>query len=369
MKNQGFHTDPTLPATPAGGQVGNAPPTFPPIEAAPPANAGAAARERVEFIAECTDSIVSSPDFPDADCEASLDPYQGCEHGCVYCYSRRHHDRAGLSAGLDFETRILHKPMAARLLAAELAAPAYRCRPLALGTTGDAYQPGERKLGLTRTLLEVLVDARHPVSVVTKSPLILRDLDLWSELAAQGLARVAISLSSLNHELARQLEPRAAAPRARLETMERLAAAGIPVGILVAPLIPALNDDEIESLLAAGQQGGAAWASHAALRLPAEVAGFFRNWLRRHAPAPASRIITVLYDIDGRCLSAPGLATATPGFKRYAALVTQRFELACRQSGVASSPPPLDCGLFRRPFGGVPADRAGAAPPQGNCVR
>lgn len=314
--------------------------------AGPASPDGIAASMQVRLLAGGATRLSACDSAPDIGCGYSIDPYQGCEHGCIYCDSRQRHARMGYSASPDAETGIVHKPTAARLLQAELAAPGYRCMPIALGTTGDAYQPGERRSGITRAILEVLLAARHPVSVLTKSALILRDLDLWKELAAQGLGRVAISLSSLDGELARQLEPRASSSRARLETMQRLAAAGVPVAIVVAPLIPALNDQEMESLLAAGREHGATSASHAPLRLPEEVSENFRDWLRWHVSAKSSRIMALLYN-----LQPPRVAgtAALPGFERYARLIEQRFEEVCRRLDLKITAPALDCSRFFPP--------------------
>lgn len=306
-------------------------------------------RPRTELLMDPSMAAIGCNEAPDRDCERALDPYRGCEHGCIYCHTRPGHTRLGYSPGVDFETRILHKPAAARLLQAELAAPEYRCIPIALGSAGDAYQPYEGKLGITRSVLEILLATRHPVSVITKSALIIRDIDLWSELARQGLARVALTLTSLDKELSRQLEPRASATQARLEAIERLAAAGIPVTVVVAPVIPALNDHELETLLAAAHQHGATSASHAPLRMPCEVAGIFREWLRWHAPKKSARVMNVLYDLRGSRNDDPRFASPMPGLRRYTQLIGQRFEIACAQLGLKTQLPTLDCSRFTAP--------------------
>ncbi len=294
-------------------------------------------------------SIISHNDSPDLPFEQSLNPYRGCEHGCIYCYARPTHAYLGLSPGLDFETRIFAKPEAARILRDELARPGYRCSTIALGSATDAYQPFERKERLSRAVLDVLLEARHPVSVITKSSLIVRDLDVWSALARQNLAHVAFSLTTLNGALARQLEPRASAPQARLAAMAKLAAAGIPVSVFVAPLIPGINDHELEKLLTAGRDHGATSASYTLLRLPHEVAGLFRDWLAWHAPEKAARVMSILYDLRGQRTNDPNFGSRMTGLGHFAKLIQQRFALACRRLELAQEVPSLDCSLFTAP--------------------
>ncbi len=294
-------------------------------------------------------SIISRNDSPDLGFDQSLNPYRGCEHGCIYCYARPTHAYLGLSPGLDFETLIYAKPDAARLLREELAKPGYTCSTIALGSATDAYQPFERKQGLTRSVLEVLLETRHPVSVVTKSALITRDLDLWSELAQRNLGHVAISLTTLDGPLARQLEPRASAPHARLEAIGRLTETGVPVSVIVAPLIPGINDAELEKLLAAARERGATSAAYTVLRLPYEVAGLFRSWLDWHAPEKAARVMSVLYDLRGQRANDPRFGSRMTGLGHFADLIRQRFHLACRRLGLAETWPTLDTGQFRPP--------------------
>ena len=311
---------------------------------------------RTRLFTDSAKTVISRNDSPDIGFDQSLNPYRGCEHGCIYCYARPTHAWLGLSPGLDFETHIFHKPEAARLLAGELAKPGYRCSPIALGTATDAYQPVERRLGLTREILEVLLAVRHPVTVVTKSALILRDIDLWAELARQNLAQVAISLTSLDGDLARQLEPRASAPHARLEAMARLAEAGVPVAVLTAPLIPALNDHELEKLLTAAREHGASHASYTLLRLPYEVAGLFKEWLAQHAPEKAKRLMAVLYDLRGGKANDAHFGSRMTGLGHYADLIRQRFQLTCRRLGLQPDWLPLDCRRFTPPSS-PPEDR------------
>lgn len=317
-----------------------------------------ASAPRTELLVDTAKSVLSGNDSPDLPFDQSLNAYRGCEHGCVYCYARPTHAWLGLSPGLDFETKIFHKPAAAKLLRAELAKPGYRCSPIALGTATDAYQPVERKLGITRAVLEVMLETGHPVSVVTKSALIVRDKDLWTELARGNLAQVCVSLTSLDNELSRKLEPRASAPRARLQAMAELAEAGVPVAAFVSPLIPALNDNELEKLLAAAKEHGATTAAYTLLRLPHEVAGLFKDWLGWHAPEKAARVMHVLYDLRGGKANDPNFGSRMTGLGHYASLIRQRFELACRRLGLKNEWPQLDCGHFVPPTPPErPADR------------
>src|SRR5574343_1081650 len=304
---------------------------------------------QTRLLVDSAKSIISRNESPDLGFDQSLNPYRGCEHGCIYCYARPTHAWLGLSPGLDFETQIFAKPDAARLLREELGKPGYACSAIALGTATDAYQPFERREKLTRAVLEVLLETRHPVSVVTKSSLVVRDLDLWSELARRNLAHVAISLTTLNGPLARQLEPRASASHARLQALVRLAEAGVPVSVFVAPLIPGINDHELEKLLAAAREHGADSASYTLLRLPHEVAGLFREWLGWHAPEKAARVMSVLYDLRGQRANDTRFGSRMTGLGHFAELLRRRFELACRRCGLSERLPRLDTGQFRPP--------------------
>jgi len=293
--------------------------------------------------------IISRNDSPDLDFGQSLNTYRGCEHGCIYCYARPTHAYLGLSPGLDFETQIFAKPDAAHLLREELGKPGYVCETIVLGTATDAYQRFERREKLTRAVLEVLLETRHPVSVVTKSSLIVRDLDLWAELARQNLAHVGISLTTLDGPLARQLEPRASAPHARLEAMQALSSAGVPVSIFASPLIPGLNDHELEKLLGAAHAHGASSASYTMLRLPHEVASLFRDWLEWHAPEKAARIMSILYDLRGGRVNDAQFGSRMTGLGHFAQLIRQRFELSCRRIGLDRDFPELDTRQFTPP--------------------
>lgn len=311
---------------------------------------------QTRLLVDSAKSIISRNDSPDIGFDQSLNPYRGCEHGCIYCYARPTHAYLGLSPGLDFETQIFHKPDAQQLLREALSRPDYVCSTIVLGTATDAYQPFERQQRLTRALLEVMLETGHPVSVVTKSSLIVRDIDLWAELARQNLAHVGISLTTLNGSLARQLEPRASAPHARLKAMRELSDAGIPVSLFVSPLIPGLNDHELEKLLLAGQENGAQSASYTLLRLPHEVAGLFREWLDWHAPEKTSRIMSVLYDLRGGRANDPNFGSRIKGLGHFADLIRQRFDLACRRFGLGREFPQLDTAQFKPPPPVKPAD-------------
>ncbi|MBI4954735.1 MAG: PA0069 family radical SAM protein [Myxococcales bacterium] len=316
-------------------------------------------------------SVLSRNDSPDIPFDRSVNPYRGCEHGCVYCFARPSHAYLGLSPGLDFETRIVAKPDAARLLAEELARPGYAPAPLALGANTDPYQPVERRLGITRGVLEVLAAAAHPVVVVTKSELVLRDLDLLAPMAERGLAAVLVSLTTLEPELARRLEPRAAAPHRRLAAMRRLAEAGVPVGVLTAPMIPGLNDHELERLLAAAHAAGAASAGMVLLRLPHELGALFDEWLAAHYPARRRRVLGLVRDCRAGTLNDPRFGSRMRGAGAYADLLAQRFERARARLGLLPRPRALETRHFRPPtpplhvragaHAGAPADRVGAA--------
>lgn len=295
-------------------------------------------------------TILSENDSPDIPHELSANPYRGCEHGCVYCFARPSHSFLGLSPGLDFETRIFAKQNAAGLLRKELSHPRYRPRPLSLGINTDAYQPLERKLKITRQMLETLAECRHPVVLITKSALIERDLDILAPMAKDGLAEVCISLTSLNPDLTRKLEPRAAAPMRRLKTMREVAAAGVPVSALLAPVIPAVNDGEIESLLAASAEAGASAAGYIVLRLPHELKEVFRQWLNAHLPQKAEKVMAQVRSLHGGRDYNPEFFARHKGRGVLADLIAQRFQTARRRCGLdIPRANPLRCDLFRPP--------------------
>jgi DNA repair photolyase len=266
------------------------------------------------------------------------------------CYARPSHAYMGLSPGLDFETRLFYKADAAAVLEKQLARPGYVCKPITLGANTDPYQPVERRMKVTRSILEVLVRTRHPVTVITKGALVMRDLDLLAQLAGQGLASVAVSVTTLDPELKRTLEPRAAAPQARLRVLRELNAAGVPSGALVAPVIPALNDHEIEAILEACAAAGAGWAGYVLLRLPYEIKDLFREWLQEHYPQRASHVMSLIRDMRGGRDNDPRFGTRMRGTGPFAELLRNRFHLACRRHGLnASRRAELNTTLFRPP--------------------
>ncbi|MGR8942390.1 MAG: PA0069 family radical SAM protein [Gammaproteobacteria bacterium] len=300
-------------------------------------------------------TVISYNRSPDVPFDRSINPYRGCEHGCAYCFARPSHAYLGLSPGLDFETRLFYKPDAPELLRRELGARRYRPAPIALGINTDAYQPVERKLGLTRRILEVLQETRHPVSIVTKSSLIERDLDILQDMAAQGLVNIALSVTTLKADLARRLEPRAAAPKRRLQTVEQLAAAGIPVSVLVAPLIPMLNDEELEKILTEARAAGAVEAGYVLLRLPLELHELFRGWLETHEPLKAERVLHRIFDARGGKAYDATFGARMTGTGEYADLLGQRFRLAYKKLAFPGAPE-FNLSLFRPPSEGGQLD-------------
>jgi len=306
-------------------------------------------RPETVLVADRPRRAITRNDSPDVPFEQSINPYQGCEHGCIYCFARPSHAYWNLGPGLDFETRIFHKPGLAQRLQRELSAPSYVCRPINLGANTDPYQPAERELRITRGLLEVLLEHRHPVTIVTKGSLILRDVDLLGELAALKLTSVVVSLTTLDDALKRDLEPRAASPRARLHVIRGLRDAGVPVTVMMAPLIPALNDHEMESILEAAAAAGATGAGYLLLRLPHELGDLFEQWLREHRPQRASRVLGLLRELRGGRLNDPRFGHRMRGEGAYAQILSGRFAVACRRYGLGTGGGrELDCSQFRR---------------------
>jgi DNA repair photolyase len=303
-------------------------------------------------------TIVTRNNSPDIPFTQSINPYQGCEHGCVYCYARPTHAYLDLSPGLDFETKLFAKPNAAELLRKELAKPGYVCDPIALGTNTDPYQPIEREWKVTRSILEVLSECAHPFSIVTKSALVERDLDLIAPMAAKNMARVYVSITTLDRELARTLEPRAAAPHRRLQTVKALAAAGVPVGVMVAPLIPQLNDRDLESILDAATANGATGAGWILVRLPREVAPLFRAWLDAHRPERAAHVMSIINQMRGGRDYDANFATRMRGTGEFAALIERRFAIAVQQLSLNRERAPLDRSQFRPPAPPAPQRQA-----------
>lgn len=293
--------------------------------------------------------IISRNTSPDIPFDRSINPYRGCEHGCVYCFARPTHAYMGLSAGLDFESKLFVKPNAATLLERELAHPRYQVKPIALGTNTDPYQPIERRYTVMRQILEVLEATKHPVTIVTKSALVTRDIDILGRMAADGLARVALSVTTLDAKLARAMEPRAATPALRLKTMRALADAGIPVGVMVAPVIPALNDGEIERILEAAKEAGATLAGYVLLRLPLEVSELFKEWLLEHYPDRYRHVMNVLRAMrDGKDYDA-NFGRRMRGSGPYADLIGKRFQVAMRRLGLDKAARTMPTALFRPP--------------------
>jgi DNA repair photolyase len=312
-----------------------------------------AAEERLapatQIIEERAGRILTSNQSPDISFDLSINPYRGCEHGCIYCFARPTHAYLDLSPGLDFETRIVAKTNAAERLRDSLASRSYQPRALCLGTATDAYQPVERRLRLTRAVIEVLAECQHPFSLVTKSSGVERDLDLIAPMAARRLAAVYVSVTTLDGELARTLEPRAAAPQRRLRTIRTLAEAGVPVGVSVSPLIPFLNEPELERILEAAAEAGARSAFSIPLRLPWEVAPLFQDWLAQHAPERAERIMARLRDMRGGRDNDPRFGSRMRGEGIWAELMAQRMRKACARLGLNRERVELDYSQFRRP--------------------
>jgi DNA repair photolyase len=301
-----------------------------------------------ELIPDPARSVISYNKSPDVPFDRSINPYRGCEHGCIYCYARPTHAWLDLSPGIDFETKILFKAQAAELLRGELARPGYVPLPMGLGTNTDPWQPAERKLKITRSILEVLDAFNHPITVVTKSAGIERDIDILARMAARGLCLVHVSVTSLDPGLSRKLEPRAASPFRRLKTVERLAAAGIPAGVIVAPVIPFLNDGDVEAILENARSAGARYAHYILVRLPLEVSPLFREWLDLHYPLKATHIMNRIRDTRGGEDYQSEFGTRRRGSGIYAEMLAQRFGRARRRLGF-SKEPDLDCGSFRDP--------------------
>ncbi len=302
---------------------------------------------RTEFFRDAPRTILATNDSPDIPFDVSLNPYRGCEHGCAYCYARPTHEYLGFSAGLDFESRILVKEGAPELLRKELSAPRWRPQTVALSGVTDPYQPIERKLRLTRRCLEVFLDYRNPVGVVTKSDLVVRDADLLSQLAALGAASVALSIATLDEELARAMEPRAPTPRARLEAIRALASAGIPVSVYTAPVIPGLTDHEIPALLAAARDAGARFAGWVPLRLPHAVAPLFVEWLERCVPLRKEKVLSRLRDLRGGKLNDPEFGSRMCGEGVWAEQISNLFRIAAKKAGLAGRCPELSTAAFR----------------------
>jgi len=303
-----------------------------------------------ELFPDRTRTLITRNKSPDIPFDRSINPYKGCEHGCVYCFARPTHAYLDLSPGIDFETRIFYKTGVREALMAELGKPGYDCRSIAMGTNSDPYQPAERERRITRAILEVLLEHRHPVSIVTKGQLVLRDLDLLAALAEQGLAKVAVSLTTMDNALKGTLEPRAAGPSARLRMIRELSAAGVPTGVMVAPVIPFLNDHELEAMVAAAAEAGAREAGYVLLRLPLEVKGLFEDWLDTHYPLKARRVMGAIFQSRGGKAYDAAWGERMRGTGPIADLIERRFAIALRKHGLGrESRPGLRADLFRPP--------------------
>lgn len=311
---------------------------------------------RTTVTVEQAKSVIQRHDSPDLPFDYSLNAYRGCEHGCIYCYARPSHGYLNLSPGLDFETKLFAKPAAAQLLRAELARPSYRCSPIALGSNTDPYQPIEREWRITRQIIEVLAECRHPLSIVTKSALIERDIDLLAQLASDRLVQVFVSVTTLDAELARKLEPRAASPRRRLQAIQRLNEAGVPCGVMVAPVVPFLTDAELERILEAAREHGARSTAYSLLRLPYELKDLFRDWLVTHYPLKAEHVMSRLREMRGGRENDAEFGSRFRGNGLFADLLSRRFHKACERLGFNRESMELDTSRFRPPSRGGQMD-------------
>jgi DNA repair photolyase len=304
---------------------------------------------KTEVIHERVRTIITRNESPDISFDRSINPYRGCEHGCFYCYARPTHAYLGMSPGLDFESKLFVKDGAAALLTRELAAPSYRPATIALGANTDPYQPIERQYRVTRSVLEVLEKANHPVGIVTKSNLVLRDLDILSQMAAKGLAKVYVSVTTLEPDLARKMEPRAPTPGRRIEAIEQLASAGVPVGVMTAPIIPAVNDGEIEKILTRAYAAGAREAGYVMLRLPLELRDMFREWLQLNFPDRLRHSLSLVQSTHGGKDYESQWGKRMAGSGPYAWMIGRRFEIAAKRLGYNETPAKLRDDLFRAP--------------------
>ena len=304
---------------------------------------------KTEVREEMARSIIATNDSPDIGFDRSINAYRGCEHGCIYCFARPTHCHLGYSAGIDFETKLTAKVNAAELLEKALNKPGYRVKPIMLGTNTDPYQPVERERRITRSILEILAQARHPVGIVTKSALVTRDLDILAPMAEAGLVHVGLSVTTLDNRLSRAMEPRASAPAKRLEAIRALSEAGVPVRVMAAPMIPALNDPELERILEAGAARGAETASYILLRLPLEVAPLFREWLAQNYPDRAQRVMALVQDTRGGKDYDSRFGVRKRGEGPYAQQLAARFNIALRRFNLKRDHPPLRADLFRPP--------------------
>ncbi|MEO3428425.1 PA0069 family radical SAM protein [Pelagibius sp. CAU 1746] len=328
---------------------GAAPETFSPDAMGSPDNLAEPPGPPTEVTWDASRTIITRNSSPDVPFDRSINPYRGCEHGCIYCFARPSHAWLGYSPGLDFETKLLAKPEAAALLRKELARKGYKPEPIALGTNTDPYQPIERRLKITRAILEVLRETRHPFTIVTKSNLVLRDLDILAPMAREGLVRVMVSLTTLDRRLSRVMEPRAPTPERRLEALRTLNAAGVPAGVMTAPMIPAINDMELESLLDAAVRAGARHGGYVLLRLPLEIKNLFAEWLEAHFPERKAKVLNLVRDTREGGLNQSEFGLRQRGSGVYAELLAKRFKQAERRLGLNRGGARLDTSQFEAP--------------------
>ncbi len=344
----------SLPQLPHRGTAENPPNRFERLHYAPDPDApdpeGPA--PTTQFYRDTSRSIIARNDSPDVGFSASINPYRGCEHGCVYCYARPTHEYLGFSAGVDFESKIMVKEDAPELLRRALASPKWQPEPIGISGVTDPYQPIERRLKITRGCLEVLAEFRNPVAIVTKNHLVTRDADLLGALARHDAAAVFVSLTTLDSELRQRMEPRTSPPQARLAAIRELTAAGVPVGVLTAPVIPGLNDHEIPALLAAAAEAGARCAGYVMLRLPFAVAELFEQWLDRHYPERREKVLGRIRTTRGGRLNDPRFGARMRGEGPFADVIRRLFRMACRKTGLSNDGPPLSTAAFRRPGDG-----------------
>ncbi|HVY06118.1 MAG TPA: PA0069 family radical SAM protein [Burkholderiales bacterium] len=306
-------------------------------------------RPRTIVTAERVKTIISRNDSPDIPFTLSINPYRGCEHGCIYCYARPSHAYLNLSPGIDFETRLFAKVNAAERLRAELSKPSYVCSTITIGANTDPYQPCERDWKITRSILEVVAACNHPIGIITKNALVERDLDILSPMAAKGLVSVFVSVTTLDHDLARRMEPRASAPMRRIEAIRTLAAAGVPVGVMVAPIVPFLTDSDTEAILEAGREAGAISAGYVLMRLPYEVKDLFKDWLMHHYPLKAEHVMSRVKQMREGRENDPEFGSRMRGSGEFAELLRLRFEKACNRLGLNAHKRIFDSSQFRPP--------------------
>jgi DNA repair photolyase len=306
-------------------------------------------RPRTIVTAERVKSIISRNDSPDIPFSLSINPYRGCEHGCIYCYARPSHAYLNLSPGIDFETRLFAKVNAAERLREELAKAGHVCSAITIGANTDGYQPAEREWKITRSILEVVAACDHPIAIITKNALVERDLDILAPMAARNLVSVYVSVTTLDHELARRMEPRASAPARRIEAIRRLAQAGVRVGVMVAPIVPFLTDPETETILEAARDAGAGTAGYVLMRLPYELKELFKDWLMHHYPLKADHVMSRVRQMRGGRENDPEFGSRMRGSGEFADLLRMRFEKACKRLGLNEQRPALDITRFRRP--------------------